>query len=124
MLSLLAWPELPSSRVLLCVGMGFGVGYALFKLVWVSVGLAGLAAGFFLGASIYELFSLVTGLESLFLMSFVSGILATIGGWMSYEHSDKVVLFVTSIFGSYVFMRGWSCVFGGFPSEHYMIHAF
>ncbi len=59
----------------------------------------------------------LTGWESFFLMSFMAGVLATMGGYMSYAHGDRLVIMATCFFGSYMFMRGWTSYFGGYPSE-------
>jgi hypothetical protein len=52
------------------------------------------------------------------------GILCAIGGGaLSWKYAKAVVLFSTSLIGSYSFMRGISYFAGGFPSEAAIMYA-
>lgn len=55
------------------------------------------------------------------MISFMSGIGVTIGAACSIAFEDRMRILSTSFVGSYMFMRGWSWYFGGFPSERDII---
>lgn len=43
--------------------------------------------------------------------------MGVIGAVSSYMHKDKLAIYVTSLVGSYSFIRGLSLLIGGFPNE-------
>lgn len=92
------------------------------KTVWIAVGVLGLVGGFFLGSMIYTIVLAAFGYGALWAMITVSLAFAVGGGFLSFKYSKSVVLAMTSIIGSYAFMRGLSYFFGGFPSEAEIFH--
>lgn len=44
-------------------------------------------------------------------------IFAIFGAILSYEFRDHIVIIATSLIGSYITVRSYSLVFGGFPNE-------
>merc|ERR1719420_2556539 len=49
-------------------------------------------------------------------------VMALVGGWLSFNHGKAIVLTMTSLIGSYGFMRGISYFGGGFPNEAELYH--
>lgn len=92
-------------------------GWFVMKTVWIAVGILGLIGGFFMGTMIYTIFLAALGYGALWAMIAFSVFCAILGGFLSFKFSKQVVLFFTSLIGSYAFMRGFSYFLGGFPSE-------
>lgn len=113
------------------VGISIGIaiiasllaGWFVMKTVWIAVGLLGLIGGFFLGSMLYTIFlAAMPNFGALWAMVLFSVACAVLGGFLSFKYSRSVVLVMTSIIGSYAFMRGLSYFFGGFPSEAELYH--
>lgn len=121
LMSLTGWPALPASRVLLSVGASLGISFGCFRAKKASVVSAGMIAGFLMGTFLYTLILALTNLKSFFLISFMAGVGTTVGGATSLNFEDQMRLTSTSFVGSYMFMRGWSWYFGGFPAERDII---
>jgi hypothetical protein len=97
-------------------------GLFVMKTVWIAVGVLGLVGGFFLGSMIYTIFLAAFGYGALWAMITFSLVFAVGGGFLSFKYSKTVVLVMTSVIGSYAFMRGLSYFGGGFPSEAEIFH--
>jgi hypothetical protein len=98
-------------------------GWFVMKTVWIAVGVLGLVGGFFLGSMIYTIFLAALGWNALWAMVTFSLVCAVGGGFLSFKYSKTVVLVMTSVIGSYAFMRGLSYFVGGFPSEAALFHS-
>lgn len=99
-------------------------GWFVMKTVWIAVGILGLIGGFFLGSMAYTIFlAALPQFGALWAMITISIICAVLGGFLSFKYSKTVVLVMTSVVGSYAFMRGLSYFFGGFPSEALILHS-
>lgn len=92
-------------------------GWFVMKTVWIAVGILGLIGGFFMGSMIYTIFLAALSSGALWAMILFSVLCALLGGFLSFKFSKQVVLFFTSLIGSYAFMRGLTYFFGGFPGE-------
>ena len=98
-------------------------GWLAFRTVWVAVGILGLIGGFFLGTMIFTIFLAMLGFGQLWAMILCGILCAISGGALSWKYAKAVVLFSTSLIGSYSFMRGISYFAGGFPSEAVIMYA-
>lgn len=96
-------------------------GYAFFKFFRVTIGITGLVSGYFAGYFVYAMCLALTGWDNDTVCSLMTGSLATIGCYLAYKHGDKLDLGITSVIGPYFFVRGFSLIFGGYPSEIDMI---
>lgn len=83
----------------------------------ISVGLLGIAVGFFGGVSLYSLLLAITGYEALWLFYTIVVLGALICGFLTFKHKDGFLSFCTAFLGGYIFMRGWTFYFGHYPSE-------
>lgn len=92
-------------------------GWFVMKTMWVAIGILGVIGGLFIGEMIYAFFIFEIGAHKLWMMIVFCAFCALMGGMLSYYFSKQAVLFVTSMIGSYSFMRGWSYFLGGFPDE-------
>lgn len=76
-----------------------------------------LGGGFMLGSIVEGLVIAVTGWESMMFYIIVTASCMIGGGLLACKHPEFVKKWLTSCVGSYIFMRGWTYYFGGFPSE-------
>lgn len=106
-----------ASSIIASLVVGGLAGWFVMKTVWIAVGILGLIGGFFMGTMIYTIFLAVLHNGALWAMVTFSILCAVLGGFLSFKFSKQVVLFFTSLIGSYSFMRGLSYFFGGFPDE-------
>lgn len=100
------------------------VGFSLFRFrkYHVPMYFMGLFGGFFLGIFISLAFQSVSGVSNFYVMAFSCGIMMTFTEYKAYEANLNkkrfmFKLWATSIIGSYLIMRGFSTVVGGYPSE-------
>jgi len=91
------------------------------RTVRIAVGFLGLIGGFFLGVLIYTIVLATLHKGALWIMICFSILCSIIGGFLSFKFSKQVVLFFTSLIGSYLFMRGFAYFFGGFPDEEELL---
>ena len=77
----------------------------------------GLSSGFFAGGIVYALILAATGFYAIWL--FITLLLAgaIVGTKVACTLDQQYIAFVTSFLGAYLFMRGLTFFFGGFPSE-------
>lgn len=76
-----------------------------------------IGGGFLLGSMAEGLVIAVTGWESLIFYIFVTSCIMVTGAFFGCKHPQFVKKWLTSMIGSYLFMRGWTYYFGGYPSE-------
>ena len=113
--------------ILVTIGSILGGALAAFlvrKNLWICVGLAGILAGFSLGALTFAIAAKAAGnatIQSLTAFYIWCGIFAFLGGLACFKAGSQVVIYGTSLLGAYVFMHGWSLLFGGFPDEGELI---
>jgi hypothetical protein len=101
---------------LVALAIGGGLGYVCWRYKKISFVSLGIVSGFFIGSFIYTI-CLAFGWESIWGM-FILSILAAIGGGvLALYFPIFTVDILTSGIGSYIFMRGWANIFGGYPSE-------
>lgn len=86
---------------------------------WIAPILIGAVAGGIGGAMLYETAIVVTiGDIKSVVGLFASAVVCTaIGGFVAYKIRNMAIIHSTALIGAYFFMRGWSLLFGGFPSE-------
>ena len=98
--------------------LGITTGYFVRRNIRLMLGLLGGIAGFFSGSLLFALISSMSGWDSVWGFWVISGIFAIIGFIAAIRYGRPVVMFSTSLVGSYLFMRAWTLLFpGNFPSE-------
>ena len=105
------------ASVIFSLSLALLSGWFVMKTVWVAIGILGVIGGLFVGEVVYAFLIFELGAHQLWVMVLFCVFCASLGGLLSFYFSKKVVLFATSLIGSYSFMRGWSYFFGGFPNE-------
>ena len=103
--------------LLLSMALAIIIGSLVRRHIWLLVGVTGVLGGFSVGSAIESLL-LAAGFDSFIGYLIIVGLCGFIGGLLSFKFGGKVILLGTSFVGSYIFMRGWSLIFGGWPSEH------
>lgn len=76
-----------------------------------------------MGSLIEALIIALSGWESLSFYMIVTVMCMCAGGIVGVYNADKVKKYLTALIGAYLFMRGWTYFFGGFPSELSMYDA-
>ena len=117
-------PENGVCRLMLGILGSVMVGFTLFRFRKYHFPLFMMAVfgGFFLGIFISLAFQSVSGNSNYYVMSFVTGICITLLIYQAYS-SNKInrrfifKIYATSMMGSYLVMRGFSSVIGGYPTE-------
>ena len=99
----------------LAIGAGAGAGALLYKYWRVGATLLAAAAGFFAGITVYQFAFHWT--NNLYLMLGLAIGLALVLAALSFKIFHKVLIFGTSLIGSYSFIRGISLFAGHFPNE-------
>jgi hypothetical protein len=118
--SLFGWLSTTAGVIIfIIVGLqaGAGFGYLIFKMKTASFVLLGVAGGWFLGAWFTTFFYSISGFESMWFLILFSVLFMALGGFMAYKYHEKLLMYVTSIIGSYMVVRAFSHWIGGFPSE-------
>jgi Domain of unknown function (DUF4203) len=100
--------------------VGFGTGYLCWHYKNVGHALLGLVGGYFFGSVVYSI-CLAIGWNSILGMLVLSILFAAAGCAATFKWPNFVVHVCTSGIGSYIFMRGWTYIFGGYPSESTII---
>ena len=81
--------------------------------ILVTAILGGLTAG----NAIYDLLLTSFGWESLIGWAVLVALFGLASGSLMTKFDDEIILLGTSLIGSFLFVRGWSLIFGGWPSE-------
>jgi len=76
-----------------------------------------IGGGFLLGGVVEGLIIAISGWESFVFYLIVTISFMVIGTLVGCYKADAVKRYLTACVGSYIFMRGWTFYFGGFPSE-------
>jgi len=96
---------------------GCASAWVLKKMIGVAIFFVSIGGGFFLGCFVYSFILAISGYEAFWLMiCFAIGFMVA-GGYLAIKRGKGVLIWATSFFGSYMFMRGWTYYFAGYPSE-------
>ena len=93
------------------------VGMIIRKNIWPAVGLIGILYGAALGFYLFCCLVVIGHWQSFIGMVTLTAVGAVVGGVLSCKYGPELVLIGTSFLGSYIFMRGWTYILGGFQSE-------
>lgn len=98
-------------------GVGIFVGFILQRMLKIGAAIIGAVGGFFISIPLSQV--LLGWADSDALLFGVSVISAIVMAFLSLRHYDDIVIFGTSVLGSYIFVRGISLFFekGTFPPE-------
>lgn len=91
------------------------------RAIWLEVGLLGCLAGWFLGELLYSFIMAATGFEAMWFFIVLEIICVILCGIASWKFAKVVVIVATSGIGSFLFIRGWSYFFGGWPTTQEMM---
>ena len=91
-------------------------GGFLRSTFYVNVGILGVVAGSALGVLLYSLLAISFSANSKVLLFMFVGAGAVGGGILAWRKGKEIVLYTTSLIGSYIYMRGIAACYGGFPS--------
>lgn len=97
--------------------LGFLFAWFAKTHMWAAIGLLGLIGGWFLGELIYLFILGVADWQNLPGYISISGVCVLIVGFTSCKYSKQMIVLTTSGVGSYLFIRGFSFFFGGYPNE-------
>ena len=108
-----------SPYVVLAVAIFLGllVGNIVARTIWFAVGLLGIVAGFSLGTIIFAIIAATTGYANNWELVGLCTVTAIIGGVVTFKWGKEIVILGTSLVGSYIFMRGWTFIYDGYPHE-------
>jgi hypothetical protein len=95
--------------------VGAVIGYFMTKVIKVGVCVIGCWTGVLIAILINSFISIV--LQVAFILYVLIVIFVALFGWLAYRYFNYVLIFSTSILGSYFFVRGISLIFGGYPNE-------
>jgi len=95
--------------------IGILAGWFLRVFLRIGACFLGAVCGFFLGGSLYNL--AFYWANSLWLLICVSFGLAILGAFLAYRFYNQIIIFSTSLIGSYAFIRGISLFAGHYPNE-------
>ena len=118
--SILGWMDTTLLFVICFIAsilVGLGLGYLIKKTVWIAIAVLGLFGGFFIGMLLYSIILAFFKTGEMWIMLLCAFICAIAGGWISHRYGRCVVLVMTSLIGSYSFMRGLAYFVGGYPDE-------
>lgn len=100
--------------------IGLFLGFILQRMLKVGAGIISFIGGYLISIPIINLlFGWVDSETFLSVLSFLIAVAVTV---LSLQHYDNIIIFGTSIIGSYIFVRGISLIFGGFPPESEVFH--
>ena len=107
--------------VIVAIAAGLASGAAMYYFIPVAMVVLGLGAGLFAGAALFSLIVGISGYDSIWLMItlIIVGMLAS--GYLAWVYNVAYLSFATALVGGYMFMRGWTFFFPGYPSEMEMI---
>lgn len=92
------------------------------KSVWTMIGLLGLVSGYFTGAFFFTILASASGWEDEWGYWTLVTFFAIVGCLFAYHYGVPVVMTLTSLVGSYLFMRAWTLFFPGYyPSESQIV---
>jgi len=97
--------------------IGMIVGGIIAKAVWFAVGLVGIVAGCCLGLFLFGIMAASTNHAENWEMIVFAVLGSIIIGILAFKWGKEIVILCTSFIGSYMFMRGWTFIFEGYPSE-------
>lgn len=93
------------------------LGYLSLYFLKPFIGLLGAVGGFFLGTTLYSAFlANISGIPS-WTMIVIGIVLGVVAGFFAYKFARPAIIITTALIGSYLFMRGCSYIFGGYPDE-------
>ena len=96
------------------------LGGIIRRYIWIAVGIMGTVAGFFFGIFIHSIIVAATSHEHAWEMVALAIFFAILGGVLSFKWGKEIVILSTSFIGSYLFMRGFTFIFDGYPNEGQM----
>jgi len=76
-----------------------------------------IGGGFLLGGVVEGLVIAISGWESFVFYLIITIGFMVAGGFIGYRKKEEIQKYLTACVGAYIFMRGWTFYFGGFPSE-------
>lgn len=97
--------------------LGICVGGIVQKKIWFAVGLMGVVAGVFLGLFLFSIMAATTNHAENWEMITFAVVLGIVGGFTHFKWGQQLVVIGTSFIGSYLFMRGLTFIFEGYPAE-------
>ena len=103
--------------IIVAVLVGLLLGFVLFKMTAVSIAVLGVFAGIFAGFALYSFILACSGYDALWMLITFAAIGGIIFGYFSFRFNKGFLSLCTALLGGYMFMRGWTFYFGGFPSE-------
>ena len=89
----------------------------IMKNIWIAVLVNGVMWGCTLGVFTYAFMLAVASWQSFIGFLTLAAIGAFIGGCFSCKYGNEMMIDGTAFFGSYLCMRGWTIIFGGYPGE-------
>lgn len=93
------------------------VGSLIRRAIWFAVGLVGIVAGASFGVVLWGTL-VVSGLfagDHPWTLILFGVLFAIIAGVLSFKWGQQMIVLATSMIGSYIFMRGWTLIFEGYP---------
>ena len=97
--------------------LGFICGGIVRRMIWVAVGVMGGISGFFFGLFLHGIIVAATSHEHSWVVIALTIFFAVLGCVLGFKWGREVVIISTSYMGSYLCMRGFSFMFGGYPDE-------
>lgn len=102
--------------IILCCSLA--TGYLVSKLRRLGIIICGATAGLFVCILLNQLFLWRVNSQPSYLFYYNSlAIFILIGAITAYEFENQIVIVATSLIGSYITVRTYSIIFGGFPNE-------
>ena len=106
-----------SLTLLIALVPGIIAGMLIRRFIWVAVGFNGIVVGACFGVFIYTIILALADWMNLIGSIVLVSVGAVVGGFLACKFGQEIVLYGTSFIGSYYFMRGWTFILGGYPSE-------
>ena len=97
--------------------LGLLIGNIVARTVWFAVGLLGIVAGLALGTIIFAIVAASTGHANNWGLLLICAVCGVAGGFVTFKWGREIVVLGTSLVGSYIFMRGWTFIYDGYPHE-------
>jgi len=108
-----AWGTLGVAFVL-----GLLAAFLIYRAFWIMIAVLGLVGGFFGGTLLFSLIVAMSGWSEIWAFWVIAVLCAVAGCFVAYKTGKGVVLILTSLIGSFFFMRAWTLFFPGhWPSE-------
>jgi len=103
--------------ILIAAFIGLLVGYFFMtRLLYYGFAIVGAVGGFFVGSIFYNLV-MIEWADTVLAFWFTLIGFAILGAILAMLLTNSIVIISTSLLGSYLFFRGLSMFFGGFPTE-------